>query len=364
MADADATPMHEDFPDWYGEVNLDPAPARLRARWKGISTLLRDADRDTVQGLLLLTHQSRHLPAALLPKIRQPFKATDATFTMRGNDRELQILAASCLAVLIETDPNLGPFAALSATTSGLDGARHPNLPMNLAALGEFGIRRWGEAIRTRPALTTHANSEPPPLSFTELASKVTDQQSWEAVADALKLAGSTTQLAIRHAATRHAGTIQAFARFLSVQDEELQMLWWLTGRRSSDYDCAFDGISADARPFVLAKELADKTQFLPGPPSVKGILSLAGLNERQTISIPDAVNAAHSDWLQAAMGELQPCPVSTPLHEAIKRQLETGAGTAWVAGWAATTGVVDAYAPSHLSLGNLFYRERLLLCE
>ena len=73
-------------------------------------------------------------------------------------------------------------------------------------------------------------------------------------------------------------------------------------------------------------------------------------------------MNAADSTWLQGLVDEVNPSFLSTPLHEAIKRQLETGAGDAWVAGWAATTALNDDYALSGLALGNLFYRERLLM--
>ncbi|MOA64383.1 hypothetical protein D3C78_1904110 [compost metagenome] len=58
----------------------------------------------------------------------------------------------------------------------------------------------------------------------------------------------------------------------------------------------------------------------------------------------------------------VDPSPVSTPLHFAIKRQLETGPGEAWVAGWAAATGIDAQYALPGLTLGELFYRERLLV--
>ena len=70
-------------------------------------------------------------------------------------------------------------------------------------------------------------------------------------------------------------------------------MLWWLTSQRSSDYNCSFAEIPSDAQPLVLASELASNTEFLPGPPSVKGILSHAGLKDQEDVRIADAVNAA-----------------------------------------------------------------------
>ena len=348
MASVDTPAMHEEFAVWYSAVSLGDDQARRQARWEGVSSVVEDANREMLEGLLRLAHQSRQRPAAdVVYAVRQAFKATDNAFEMSGNDRELQILAGACLAVLMETDEDTGAAAALAATTAALGGGRQPDLPMDLAALGETAIVRWGEANRKRPFLTAQSSGEPPPSDLDKAAARVMEEESWESVSDGFKCV---------------AATVRTVDHFLRVQDEELQMLWWLTGQRSSGYDRAFDAIPANARPLVLASELADKTEFLPGPPSVKGILSRAGLKGRKKVPITVAVNAANPEWLRGLLGDVDPSFVSTPLHAAIKRQLETGTGEVWIAGWAASTGVDAAYALSVLALGNLFYRERLLL--
>ena len=362
MADVDATPMHEEFARWYGAVSLGDDQARREARWEGVSAIVKDADRNTVEGLLRLAHESRHVPAAaVLEAVRKTFKATDDAFEMSGNDRELQILAGSCLAVLMATDKDVGAVAALTVTKAGFGDARHPDLPMDLAALGEAAIVRLGDANRKRPSLDAHL-TVPRRIDLGNAATKVTEEQTFERVAEGFKAAANKTRAAMKQLAETQANAIGAIDHFLHVQDEELQMLWWLTGRRSWELDCSFDAILADARPLVLATELANHTEFLPGPRSVKGILSRAGLKEHESVRIVDAVSAADSAWLQGLVSDVDPSFVSTPLHAAIKRQLETGPGEAWVAGWAASTGVHDDYALSRLTLGNLFYRERLLL--
>ena len=361
MADIDAAPMHEEFARWYGAVSLDDDQACRKARWEGVSAIVGEADRNTVECLLRLAHQSRQGPAAdVVEAIRRAFKATDDAFEMSGNDRELQILAGACLAVLMETHTNIGAVAALVATTAGIGGARQPDLPMELAALAEEAIVRHGEANLKRPSFEDHLST--PKLDFKAASSKVKERQHQPAIAEAFQLAANEMSAAIRLIAETRANDVRTVEDFLRAQDEELNMLWWLTNQRSLDYDCAFDEISSEARPLVLASELAGNTEFLPGPPSVKGILSRAGLKDHGDVRISDAVNAADSTWLQGLVDEVDPSFVSTPLHAAIKRQLETGTGDAWIAGWAASTGVNNDYAMSGLALGNLFYRERLLM--
>lgn len=363
MADT-VTPMHQDFARWYSFVSMGDDTARRHARWQGVLNVVADSTRPTVEVLFRLAYGGRAAPTAqAVQPIRQAFKNADETFEMTGNDYELQVLAGIALAVLMQDlDEDEGAAAALTATTAALGGARKPDLPMNLAALGEAAIDLRSEEIRTRPSLETYISVEPAKFDFEKAAAKAREVQNFEGVALALGLAADSVRVAMRGSAQRQAKAVQAIDSFLRVQDEELQMLWWLTGQRSEDYDCALDAVPADAQPFVFASELADSTEFLPGPPSVKAILSRAGLKERKKVAVTAAVNAPRTDWLQKLIENLDPSPVSTPLHAAIKRQLETGPGDAWVAGWAASTGIAPTFALPALTLGELFYRERLLL--
>ena len=148
---------------------------------------------------------------------------------------------------------------------------------------------------------------------------------------------------------------------FAAIQDEELQMLWWVFGGRSAEMECAFDAIHLDAQSLILAADLAGMTKFLPGPMSAKAILSRSGLKERKRCTIPAAVNACDSGWLNRQVEGREISPVMQPIHFAIKRKLETGDDTSWVAGWSGAIGIEAAHAMSALTLGNLFYRERLI---
>lgn len=357
---ADPVPMHKDFARWYAAVSVDDNQARRDARWAAVATIIASADRKVVETLLRLAHRSRQPPpSAAVQALRQAFKANDETFEMNGNDRELQVLAAAGVAALMDTDRSAGAWAALAATTTGLHGARKPDLPMDLAALGEAAIVRRGEANRKRPVVGGQGNV--PTFDSGQAARKMKEVQNFESAIQAFTLIGDAIGAALKVLAEDQANMVRSFNRFFQVQDEELQMLWWLVGQRSFDYDCAFEDVPGEVQPLVFASELADQTKFLPGPPSVAGMLSRAGLKERKMVSITRAINAAKPEWLKDVLGEHEVSPVTTPLHEAIKRQLETGAGDAWVAGWAAATGVNNDHGLSSLALGNLFYRERLI---
>ena len=98
MVNPKVPPMHEDFARWYSTVSLGDDQRYLQARWEGISSVIRFADKNTVESLLRLAHQSRQRPVtAVVEKIGEAFKATDPAFDKSGNARELQVLAGVCL---------------------------------------------------------------------------------------------------------------------------------------------------------------------------------------------------------------------------------------------------------------------------
>jgi len=363
MASTEPLPMHPDFARWHASIGLGDDDARRQSRWAGVSAVAQATDSKDIEVLIRLAFKSRQpAAAAQVQKIRQSFKMADATFEMQGNDRELQVLAAASLAALMNEVDSTGAEVALAVTTTSLAGVRKPDLPMDLHVLAEGAIDKIAETNRKRPNLAAHTSTDAPKFDFEKAAAKAKAEPNAEGFSQAFTLAAEAAREVFVQMARRQANAVRAMDNFLRVQDEELQMLWWLTGQRSFDLDCTLDAIPSEAQPLVFAKELADSTEFLPGPASLDALLSRAGLKDRKKIALSTAINAADLAWLQTFMPEGEPSPVSTPIHFGIKRQIETGAGDAWIAGWAAAVGVAANFAVSPLKLGLLFYRERLLL--
>lgn len=359
---ADETPvMHRDFPRWHAAVAVGNDTDLRDARWAAVHALAEKADASMVEALVRLAFATKQAPSGhALSKLYEAYREADDTFDSSSAAREMQVLAGACLAVLLEASGDSAATAALSVATSSLAGGRTAKLPMDLPALAEAAIERLADANRERPSLSSLINSESPKFDFEAAATKAREA-NWEAVGQAFTLAANSVRKATQALATRQANATRAIDRFIQVQDEELQMLWWLTGARSVDLDCAFDAVPANAQPLVFASELADSTAFLPGPRSIKPLLTRAGLKERKKLTLAATIGAASSTWLSTVVGEGDPSPVTQPIHFAIKRHLEAGGGDTWVPNWAAVVGVDAARQLSTLSLGTLFYRERLL---
>jgi hypothetical protein len=150
-----------------------------------------------------------------------------------------------------------------------------------------------------------------PKVDFQTAAQKVKETpNNSEVVAQAFGLAADSTRNAFKTFAIRQDSALRELDRFLQLHDEELQMLWWLIGGRSFAMDCAFEAVAVDAQPLVFAKELAKETVVLPGPRSIKPLLTRAGVNDTKKMTVGAAVNVLPAMWMTALVQDVEPSPV------------------------------------------------------
>jgi hypothetical protein len=361
--EAEAEAPHPQFATWMREFRLgqDNAPL-LAQRWAGVTAVRKFAKYDEIEALVRLALTSRQQPSApVLERIVSAFANEDSDFGAARNARELEVLAAITLVHLSQTlDDPFAPAAALALTTAIVGGARTPRLPLDLGKLGEHALHKLSVGRSKRPGVT-----EPPKsakLTFEAAAAKVRTQVDAATLDDAFTLAGTAASNALNAVQAKNAAAISALAARLCQQDEELQMLWWVVGGRSEFLACAFDDVQSAIQPLVFAKELAEHTEVSPGPASLRAILSRAGVGDREQLVLSAAIGACETAWLPSLVQDKVASPVTSPIHYAIQRQIETGPGTEWVPGWAAATELPKELALTPLALAELFYRERLLL--
>ena len=348
------------FYAWAKEFQLGEGSEALNQRWRAISSFADNADGADVEALVRLAIGSRHAPAPeWIATLEEAFREVYPAFTANSNARELQVLSACCL-LLISEDPSndAANLAALAGATASVAGLRKSSLPGDLQQAANQALRSLYLCAARRPKPETGSQYKP---LFAAAVQKAIGQPDIATVIEALAQASATVTSAVNGNQAETQSTFDALVHRLDQQDEELQMLWWLIGERSEDLDCSFGDIADAARPLVLAKELAGHTLLPPGPPTVRALLSRAKLSGKGKVTVVDAVAAAPIEWLRSQVAPKAASPVTQPLHLAIARQLETGPGKAWVAGWAAATDLPQDAALPHLTLAELFYRERLL---
>jgi hypothetical protein len=360
MAEENVQPMREEFPRWYRTVDVGENRARLDARWKGVSSLAQASDPKSVETMLAMLLRSKSRPdAEPMTSVRNHFKAVDDLFEMSGNDRELEILCGAALATVLDGAGDAAAQAALATSVAFFAGARKAEFPFDLAAAAEVAIARISDERRVRPNVSRVAKIGRVGLDQQTLE-KLKPGPNAENVPEAFNVMAKSVNAVMSDMIGNVNAAIGEVEDFIAIQDEELQLLWWLFGGRSETLDRPFAEVPPDAQPIVLAAEVADATQFLPGPASVKPILSRAGLKERKKTAVTAAVNACEGDFLRKLVEDVKPSPVTRPLHFAIHRKLEAGDDMSWVANWSAVTGIDADFTVAGIELGNLFYRERL----
>lgn len=348
------------FHAWTKEFQLGEGGELLSQRWQAIRSFADTAEGADVEALVRLAIRSRHTPSSdWLTSLEESFREEYPAFTANSHARELQVLAACCLLHISQDSNNdAANLAALASVTASVAGQRKFSLPGDLPQAANEALRSLYLNAARRPKLAAGRQYKP---LFEVAVQKAKGQQDVATLIEALALAGAMATSAVNQNQADTQAIVEALARRLDQQDEELQMLWWLIGERSEDLACSFGDIDDAARPLVLAKELASHTLLPPGPPTVRALLSRAKLVGKGKVAVVEAVAAAPIEWLKSHVASQAVSPVTQPLHFAIARQLETGPGIAWVAGWAAATDLPQDTALPHLTLAELFYRECVL---
>ena len=144
------------------------------------------------------------------------------------------------------------------------------------------------------------------------------------------------------------------------MQDEELDLLWWASNGQSETLTASFADLEPGTRTFVAATEAANRTQVVPGPCSILGLLEKVGVQSDVELSIEDVVDSFDADCRQIV--RVPNATVRTPLHLAMNMKEESQDSDTWSAHWSARTKVDVATKRRELEIAELFYQERLAL--
>lgn len=354
--------MNSDFARWYAESFMDES-VRRETRWKGVVDVTAKADHLTAEVLTRLAFQTP-VPASgrkneelggTYSKVIPVICGGDVGFDPAHSARELQFLAAAALVRLVATLPD----AALIVTTASFGGSRKPELPMNLAGAAERGLVTLAARKHARTRVE-ELKLAAPKVEFTVApeALQSMDPTLWKSQLDNLH---DATAASIERVVTAQNRVFELLHKQISLDEEELQMLWWLLGGFSQQLEKTFAEIDSNVRPLALAFELGEMTAVAPGPASIRAMLSRAGVGTEE-LKLVDVVNAVDIGWAKSVSDPKLVSPVSTPIHFALEQRAELASDDTWQSGWSGLTGLsVDVALPA-VKLAELFYREHLFI--
>lgn len=350
--------IHPKFAQWYAQFQAQPGGERQAARSTGIEAFIENCGTDDIEPLLVLAYGLRAKDhAGGIGAFRQALASADESFP-DDNAHEMQVLAAATLASILTDDSDLSAYTALAVTTTELGGARVSEAPMNLGTMAADTIGRIADRNATRPELTGISPPAPQKWDAAPHIAKINAGEA-DALSNLLTAFLNTVRKDISAQRDHQSRILNTIEQFVSVQDDELQVLWWLVGARSELVDMPFDDIPVADRHIVLAVEFAGLCRELPGPASARSVLSKAGIANDKRVSVAETLSAAEKLSLANADN---PSPVLHPLHFAIKRMDEVDNDPSWVKGWATLCGISEDASLSLLDFAELFYREELLL--
>lgn len=351
--------MHEKFPQWYSSFTIQEDPKKLDLRASAVDEYLADVNIASVESLIRIAFATKKTGAdAGGDALRQAFAATDPSFPDSDNDREMQVLAAITLACLMEGDDQESAFAAVAISTTSFGGARTAELPMDLPGLAEATIRRISVENGKRPLLGSLRTPAFQKLDFASAATHamLSTEAGWNEAFQAVAAALRKDMTKLRDHQEK---VLSAIEKFTLVQDEELQMLWWVVGGHSEIADAPFTSIPTASRPILLAGELSGHTEQLPGPASVRSLLSKGGISNSKKVTVTAALKSAFGllklDSLDGTSS------VTQPLHFGLSRLAEVNGQDGWEANWSAVVGIPADIKLDPLDLAELYFREALL---
>lgn len=352
--------MQNGFSSWYASMSFQQDAAFTAKREAAIDAYVKTVTRSGLATLAKLAFRLK--PQMSSPEVAALRQALGGEATPPGDD-ELLMLSASALATAMDSESDgVTALAATVVASVSCGGLRELMQPMDLVGLSGNALRRLSETSRRRPSLK-QAKLVTPAVDKTD----PTLQQALNAgnMPEAVQALVVATNKAISAIARRQREFETVVQKYVDIQDEELDILWWLEGEHSFHLGMDFSKVAPEHLPLAIARELSGLTKVLPGPPALSSLLSRTGLLDAPLQSIPAAVQSMPEAWLNQAIDSLVADGVSatlTPILFAMQRRHEVEGKDDWIAAWCTTTGLTREAKLSPLQLAAAAYREFTLI--
>jgi len=348
--------MHDQFADWYQPATFGHDRDTIELRWKAVASIVEEIDVQMIAELTRLVFGKRLDRETTLDEFRKYFKEVDQTFQSVGNEEEIIVLAGCVLAALCDRGSIPVLLSILTTSTFGL---RKLKVDIDLVKMAEYQLNIQAAKTRHRQTLTK-LKTIVEPKEIKDAVQTITDNPDPGHVAQSLKILAPFYQQLVYN----QQKVINIFNKSLKqfeVQDEELQILWWIISGWSNMWSTSFEKLHEKVRPILLAKEISIISHENTEPPSIKAIFSRVGIQNGYETTIPDAVTACGVDLLKK-IKDSESCPILFPLHFAVARAIETNAKETWVSAWSEVTGIGETASISMINLAMQMYRECKLL--
>jgi|GEM_PF-4220967 len=277
--------MHKYFSDWMRPAGLGTDREALLFRWQTISRLVqKGVELEDAQGLIKYSFGDLN-SVEQLEWFQNEFKKDDISFSMveENNRTELRCLAGIVLCLLLEDmDEHASDIGTRVLSVEFLK-LREVTGCAPVVQLSQEAIQNFASQGRKRPEIEEVTNVS---------VKKVIDEAiegitpgDWDTYTNAIKTISTTSTRRFNHLAKTSNESIQNLKSFVDVQDEELEMLWWLINSHSKRLSCSFSSLDIKTLSTVAGIEVADNTTLDTEIPSLEALFNrtMPG-NDKHTI--------------------------------------------------------------------------------
>lgn len=324
--------MREDFGEMYRNASAEADDELLKRRWEGVTSASAKFRVPDFFDAVRFFFGRKTKDSEFDHRFRQFFHSVDSAFPMSRNDLEVRVLAGVLLRNVMG-DPGSRPhkmaepiaLAIVCADARGL--APSPPVP-NLIEEASRRIVQISQEKRSFGG-TERLTSTNLQVDFDDFDNLVT-QNPPEA---AKKIKTAVEQLTTF--ARKVVSSNKKMHEAQMLQNEEINMLWWVFGESSDDLKRPMADLGTQAACLVAGKELAALTSVSPGPISAEALLfrmlSSADPQPGTKVSLADAVNSVEKGWRERWFLDIEAgilldlCPVLSAVGESLRTSSKTG---------------------------------------
>jgi hypothetical protein len=293
----------------------------LENRWSGVQRLVQWHDKekwlDCVR--LYLGHSFSEVDSH--EGLVEIMRKEDSTFPSRDNELEVQVLAGTAILKKIENPSEIADLTSLAVLCAYCNGKGNGEVIMEeVIEEAHRYLQERGRNVRERSEPGDYSSKistdDDPFAEIGKLNEDLGNLRNANQVGQRLErtnaqfnqlLKALKSQSARLNAVVENVGEVaeRMVEDRLETLEEELDILWWLFGERSSELEKPFSEMGAAEIVLIASSELAEKTTHVPGPPSMKDLLGKALLISNcgdpsihgRTVSLKEFVESAESDW-------------------------------------------------------------------
>jgi|GEM_PF-5233299 len=316
--------MHRFFSDWYRIVEFNITDEIYKKRENAVKKIISDLDEESLLKLISILF-GFSTDEALYNTFIAYFRDEDNLFKSINNDFEIRILAGCVLASLIvdgDIDENYKDLISLAVLTTFFENNCRP-CPLS-GFIEEFNKYLWNRSRELRII------KKPEELRVQKLEFQENVSNNWSQAAAQFDLLKKSNNYLINKINDNQQRLIESFQIF----SEELNVCWWIIGGSSNLLKKEFSKLKSSSPEIILAKELANFTEFNVFPPVfdsiLRKVLSMVGVKYSGKQVFAEMINNVPEKEIFLIKDRyiINYCPI----HYALNKAIESDDNSSWLA--------------------------------